>query len=106
MRREIILKKDIDERYLEGYFITEEEYKKVKRTIIKKVKGDKLLQKVTYLDKIIKNKLIAEEWINSLTMLGYEVIRDKVNQFGKTGFRTINNITGEVEYVFNFKEAK
>lgn len=106
MVRNIILRKDIDNRYIEGYFVTEfvaeEKYKRKKKTIIEKVKGDKLYRKVDYLDKLIENQLIADEFIKSLD--DYKIIKDEITEYGKTGFRIIDNITGKVIYNYNYEK--
>jgi len=104
MVRNIILRKDIDNRYIEGYFVTEEKYKRKKKTIIEKVKGDKLYRKVDYLDKdLIENQLIADEFIKSLPD-DYKIIKDEIIEYGKTGFRIIDNITGKVIYNYNYEK--
>lgn len=102
MRRFIILKKDLNDRYLEGYFITEEESKlhKKNKTIIEKVKGDKLLKKVTYLKKVKYEELIADDFIESLH--GFRVIKDELTFHSKKGYKTIDNLKNEVITCYNF----
>lgn len=103
MKRLIILKKDLNDRYLEGYFITEEKSRlhKKPKTIIQKVIGDKLLKKVVYLEKVKHDRLMADDFIQSL--YGFEIIKDQSTYYNKKGYKTIDDLKDEAKILHKSK---
>lgn len=102
MLRRIVLKKEIDNRYIEGYFIEEKNSIKYSKdiTTIQKVKGDKLTNRVKYLEKIEEKGLIADDFINKHDDF-YKSL-DKITEHKSTGFRIIDNIKNEVIGCYNW----
>lgn len=102
MIRNIILKKEIEDNKIVGFFITEEEYKKNTTTTVKQVEASTITKRVNYINEEVLQGLQADEIINKYISEGYKVRKDHVTESKSTGFRVIDNLTHQVIGSYNW----
>ena len=103
--RTIILKKEVEENKILGFFITEHQHKKVCTTEIETVEANIINKKVTYLKKETIEELKADELIKRYILEGYYIRKDEITEHNgaRTGFRIVNNLTQEVIGSYNWE---